>query len=375
MSLTSPALVWVLALLVVASGAGTVWVWPRLSRTRIVTVLGRLGLLALVNAGVLLLSLALLNDQFQFFSDWADLVGAASTQAVAAGAGGPASLAADTPVADPGASVLAAQSFAVGAWGGNTVYTVIGGRSGVTSQVLVVLPKGYTDPSNSRRRYPVLMGFGGYPSTVTQLASGFHISDVLAGVQGHHEIGPVIAVFLQPWTPAGRDTECVDGPSGPAVETWAAVDVPAWLRLSFRTATVRSGWATWGMSAGAWCATMLAMLHPGTFGAAISLGGYYRPAWGNWRPFASGDPRLRRYDLVALASSSPPPVAVWMFTSKPDQLGYPSTRALMAAARPPLSITARVAASGGHRFTTWEPWLPVALAWLGHNVRGFAPSR
>ena len=376
MSLTSPVLVAILALLVVISVAASVWIWPRLANTRVVTVLGRLGLLIVVNVCVLLLSFALLNDQFQFFSDWTDLMGTASTQVTSSQAGGAASLAAQVPVASPTSAVATATATTVSSAGNGTVYSVTGGQSGVTSNVLVYLPKGYADPANATRRYPVLIGFGGYPSTVYQLANGFRISGTLEALTGRGALGPVIAVFVQPWTPAGRDTECVNGGGGAGdqVETWAAVDVPAWLTVHFRAVTARSGWATWGMSAGGWCAAMTAMLHPDRFAAAISLGGYFRPSWGNWQPFHAGDPRLHRYDLVALAGSSPPPVALWVFTSKPDGLGYPSTTALMAAAHPPLSVTAQVAASGGHRFSTWQPWLPVALTWLGRNVSGFAPK-
>ena len=38
-------------------------------------------------------------------------------------------------------------------------------------------------------------------------------------------------------------------------------------------------------------------------------------------PFPASDPTAKRYDLLALAkSSSPPPVALWLQTSKADVL-------------------------------------------------------
>jgi hypothetical protein len=66
-------------------------------------------------------------------------------------------------------------------------------------------------------------------------------------------------------------------------------------------------------------------------------------------------------------------VALWLFASKVDALAYPATVEFMAAARPPLSITAQIATSGGHRYTAWTPWFPVALAWLAKTAHGFAP--
>jgi hypothetical protein len=377
-SLTSPWLVAVLAIVAVVAIGGVVWLWPRLARTTWATLLGRVGLLAVVNVCVLLLVLATVNDQFQFFSDWADLVGAASTQATAVSAGGTASGAVNGALPPP-AAVPPSTATQLSGGGSEITYAVTGGSSGVTGQVLVLLPPGYGDAAHRRTRYPVLEGIGGYPSTVGQLPQGFTVASTLAQLVAAHRIRPTIAVFVQPWNPPGRDTECVNGPGGVSagdqIETWAAVDVPAWLRATFRTDTVRSSWATWGISAGAWCASMFAMLHPQTFSSAIALGGYYRPEWGNWHPFAPGDPRLARYDLTTLAATAPPPVALWLYASKPDNLAYPSAVALMKAAKPPLAISAHIGAAGGHRYTWWTPWFPVALTWLGVHVPGFGPLR
>jgi hypothetical protein len=343
----------------------------------VLTVLGRLGLLAVVNACVLLLSLALLNDQFQFFSDWSDLLGTASTQASTAGGGGSAGGAVGTSVVDPLTGIPVVAGKVVRQVDGGTVYTVTGAISGVTSTVFVQLPPGYDAPANKGRRYPVLRGFAGYPGTVTQLSSVYPVVSTEAQLVQSHQLGPVINVFPLAWSPPGRDTECVDGPKGSQppdqIETWTSVDVPAWVRSTFRALPQRSAWATWGESAGAWCALMVTMLHPGTFSAAMSLGGYFRPSWGNWTPFQPGDPALARYDLVALAHRAPPPVALWLFAAKGDPFAFPSTDELIAGARPPLSVTARIAPTGGHRLAVWQPWFPVALHWLGQNVPGFAP--
>jgi enterochelin esterase-like enzyme len=341
-------------------------------------VLGRLGVLALVTLSVLLLAFALLNDEYQFYNDWSELVGTASAQATATSSGADAAAAASVYVPLSHTSVPAATSSVVGGGGALTTYTVTGAVSGVTSQVLVQLPPGYSDPANAARRYPVLEGFGGYPGAVSQLERAFRTPDMLANLQAQHLLAPTIAVFVQPWTPPGRDSECVDGPGGRSagdqVETWAAVDVPAWVLHQFRAAEGRTSWATWGVSAGAYCAAMLAMLHPDTFSAAISIAGYFRPSWSNWIPFGPGDSTSARYDLVALASRRPPPTALWLFASRHDATAYPAAAALLAATRPPLSVTARISTIGGHGYMWWAPWLPVALAWLGHTASGFSPG-
>ncbi len=382
MDLTGAPLLVLLAAVLVAAVCFAVWVWPRLAATRLMTVAGRLGVLALVNVAALLVAFAVLNDQFQFFSDWADLVGAASSQAAATSSGGSVSSAVNAAVVPrtTGGSGPASTSRLLSSTDpSSAIYLVTGGLSGVTSQVQVLLPPGYGDPANAHRVYPVLEGFGGYPSTVVQLSSGFAVQSTLAGLAAQHRLADVISVIVQPWTPPGRDTECVDGPGGRArgdqVETWATVDVPGWVRQHFRAAHARTSWATWGISAGAWCASMSSMLHPDQYSATLSFGGYFAPEWGNWHPFPAGDPRATRYDLVAGARAVPPPVAIWAYVSQRDPVAYPSTRALLAVARTPLSVTARIAPSGGHRYTQWTPWFPVALDWLGRNVPGFAWHR
>jgi S-formylglutathione hydrolase FrmB len=331
-----------------------------------------------VNACVLLLAFAVLNDQYQFFSSWQDLLGTGSNQVAVSTGGGGVAVAVRQKVHDPLAGVPVVAASPVQHVDGGTVYRLTGAVSGVTSTVMVQLPPGYTDPVNRSRTYPVLMGFAGFPGTVTQMASVFDVAANEQRLVAAHELGPAINVYPLAWSPPNRDTECVDGPRSAApsdqYETWAAVDVPAWVRSTFRASTHRSSWATWGMSAGAWCADMITMLHPGTFSAAISLGGYFKPSWLNWYPYAAGDPAMARYDLVALSRRDPPPVALWLFATRGDPFAFPETDQLLAQARAPLSITSHILPTGGHRVSVWTPWFPVALSWLGRSIPGFAAA-
>jgi enterochelin esterase-like enzyme len=381
-SLLGTKLLLMLAVLSVAAVVAMVLLWPRLARTAVWTVLGRLGLITLVNALVLLLALALVNHQFQFFGDWSDLIGATSSQgttaAVATVAGGSPRSAVVAPVAPQQAAPPASTSVVIARDATSTTYAVTGGSSKITSEVQVFLPNGYADAVNASHRYPVLEGFGGYPSVVTSTAKAYDLAAQLTSLTDQHLLAPTIAVMVQPWTPPGRDTECANGPGGASaadqVETYVSVDVPAWVRSTFRSRADRGSWATWGPSAGAWCAAVAAMLHPDTFGAFISIGGYCRVEWGNWQPYAAGDPRAARYDLVALAGTNPPPVAAWIYTSKQDSQSAPSTLPFIAAAHAPLAVSAHVAETGGHRTPLWKPWLPVALTWLGSVSPGFSPT-
>jgi len=171
------------------------------------------------------------------------------------------------------------------------------------------------------------------------------------------------------------DTECVNGGSrGPAMEDWLTIDVPTWVRHSLRVQQDRQSWATMGLSTGGFCSSMAAMLHPATYGTAIELGGYLTPQFdSHYRPFASGSTSWKRYELVKLAATSPPPVALWLETSKTDSLSYWGNKRLISTAAAPMTVTADVLQDAGHRMSVWVGVMPTALQWLGSTANGFRP--
>ena len=184
-------------------------------------------------------------------------------------------------------------------------------------------------------------------------------------------MAPTIVVIPRIDTPAGLDTECVNGgPGQPQTDTWLASDVPAWTARHFRVQTRRTSWAAAGYSYGAWCAASLSMRHPDKFGAAIVLLGYFRPDFGTaYDPLTNA--RLGDYNLVNLARTAPPPLAMWVLTSREDGLSCPTTSKFLSVARPPLDVTATVLAHGGHRDSVLTPFVPAALAWLAQTLPGF----
>ena len=253
-------------------------------------------------------------------------------------------------------------------------YTVTGARSGLTGVVLVTLPEGYTDPANATRRYPVLETFHGYPGDPGAWVDSLGLGTFIDAAVRQNQVGEMVTISPTIEFPPGVDTECIDGTgSAPKVETWLTQDVPNWVVNTLRVRTDRSSWATIGFSMGAWCAAMATMLHPQQYGAGIVMGGYFAPEFSsNYVPFRPGSPQARRYDLVALARSAPPSVALWVETSHSDSVSYPSTSRLLTAARSPLSVQALVLSHAGHRVSLWQGEIPQVLSWLGKNVSGFA---
>ncbi len=375
MSLTGPVFFALIGGLAVAAFTAVVWSWPRWTGAGTRPVLARGALLLGVEGLVLLTAAVGVNDGFGFFADWTDLAGVVGVAvgqppaSVHVGGGAVAAamvrLGSGLPVVDrPAAPVVTP-----GPGGGVFHFTVGGPASGIRGTVEVTLPPGYADPRRLHQRYPVLEAFPGYPG------QPFDPIGAVRAAARARELGDAIILSPTVQIPPGRDTECVDATgAAPRVETWLTRDLPRWAARTLRVRTDRASWATIGWSAGGWCAAMAAMLHPDTYAAAIVLGGYFRPDFGSrYVPFGPGSPAARRYDLVALAGHSPPPVALWMQTSRADSLSYPSSAQLLEAVRPPLSVQSLIMNHAGHRIGVWEALLPHALAWLGATLPGFAP--
>ncbi|NYG05876.1 enterochelin esterase-like enzyme [Phycicoccus badiiscoriae] len=362
----------------VAAFVVAVVLWPAMSRRSAGNIAARIGTLTLVSGLVLITAATQLNAQFLFFADWSDLQGALNgTVTKTALSGGARAAEAAKGSASGAAAPLGPLVRSLppgGRQDGDVItYSVKGPLSGIVGTVVVKLPPGYLDPGSATTRYPVLETFQGYPSTPRQWIQTMHLGDVMAQQVDAKRMRSALIVSPQVEVPPGVDTECVNGGQGsPQLETWLARDVPDWVARSFRVPADRSSWATIGLSTGGWCAAMVAMLHPAQYGAAIVMGGYFRPEFSPlYEPYAPGSALAARYNLVTLAVHHPPPVALWVETSHSDPVSYSSTRALLKAARAPIAVDAVVLQHAGHRIGLWKGLLPQSLSWLGTNLSGF----
>lgn len=385
MDLTGEPFIWAMRVALVAVVGWIVVRWPKAAGPGILAIGRRLAAIVLVVALGTLNVLLPVNAEYGWFDSWADLGSAFSPAplvAATATQGAPAASSTARPV---GSSPLAGLptsgrdrlplALTDTSHGGYQEFTVPGRTSGFTGQVTVWLPPSYTDPANARREYPVLEGLHGFLPAPLAFFNVFHLDRLIADeVRGGRMQEPILVI--PHWAPGKVDTECVDGGKGrPAIETWLAKDVPAWAYENFRVRSDRQSWATIGASAGGWCGLMATMLHPRTFSAAISLGGYTRPDFTPpYIPFKPGSSAWRRYDLVRLAASKPPAVALWVMSSKPDRFAFAQSSALVRASHTPLSVTPTFVPTGGHRSEVWQPYLPVSLRWLAATSRGFTPD-
>lgn len=385
MELTGEPLIWATRIALVVAIGWVVVRWPKAAGPGLLAIVRRLvSIVVVIILGVLNVFLPI-NAEYGWFDSWSDLSSAFTPVPVVAASpdrGAPPATAADSDlgpsplarVSTSGRDRLPMQLTATDS-GGYEDFTVRGPASGFTGQVTVWFPPSYTDPANAGREYPVLEGMHGYLPAPLAFFNVFHLDQLLADASAAGAIEEPLLVIPH-WAPGKLDTECVDGgPGRPAIETWLGTDIPAWVYANFRVRADRQSWATIGASSGGWCGLMTTMLHPLVFSAAISLGGYARPDFDPpYIPFRPGTSAWRRYDLVRLAGSQPPPVALWVMSSRPDTFAYAQSSALARAVRPPTSVTPTFTPTGGHRSEVWEPYLPVALRWLGATARGFAPA-
>jgi enterochelin esterase-like enzyme len=247
-----------------------------------------------------------------------------------------------------------------------------GARAGVTREALVYLPAAYFQPSQARRRFPVLELFHGYPGGPRDWVRQLHLARVLDAEIASGALSPVIAVIPTDDDP-GRDSECVDAVGGQRDETYLAVDVPADIGRDFRALDTPGSWATAGYSTGGFCAVNIALHHPDRYAAAASLSGYYSAIMdGTTGDLYKGDGAARRWNSpLWLVTHQPVSVPLYLVASRGDHEAMRAMLAMRRAASRRLPLVTAIVPSGGHNFRVWYAASLAAFQWLGaHLPRG-----
>lgn len=370
MALNNPVLPWLVGVAAVFVFILVVLGWPYW-RQRYVGAAARAVKALVLNGLIIVLCFLLLNNEYLFYTSWSDML-SSGQQHTTISQGQPASDAAAGKVRGPGlAHVSGPHSYGLPNPGQRMQnYTVRAPASKARMQVLVYLPVGY-NPSSSRL-YPVIVGLHGYPGVPKSFAQ-INFLTVADKLEAAGKLRPSIFVIPQINDPKSLDTECVNGPDGsPQTETWLSKELLRWVIAHFHVHTNRQSWATLGYSFGGWCAASLTIRHPDVFSAAICFAGYFQPQFSKtYRPLTIT--QLKEHDLIRRVRVDPPPVAVWLFSSRQDSSSFPTSYRFMRAARPPTSVTATFTPVGGHRNAVFEPFTAAALTWLAQSTTGFRP--
>jgi S-formylglutathione hydrolase FrmB len=247
-------------------------------------------------------------------------------------------------------------------------WTFAGPRSGIVRKGLVYLPAAYFNPNAGQLRFPVvelLHGYVGHPADwVTNGMTGILDAEIRA-----RRMPPVIAVMPQIFV--GNDSECVDAVRGQQNETYLAVDVPADTVHSFRALDTPGSWTTLGYSTGAFCAVNLALHHPGRYGAAGSLSGYFHAIedshTGNL--YHGNAAAKRENSPVWWVRHHPVQTSLYLFAAAGDTFSAKETKDFAAQAPQGSDVRLWIAPAGGHNWRVWSAVLPAALDWLGGRMR------
>lgn len=250
---------------------------------------------------------------------------------------------------------------------------IAGPASGVTQSALIHLPPGYLqDPT---RQYPVILAFSGIPGAPEAFRDLFQLDRVIDQLHGAGTMGEAIVVAPNVY-PGTDDTECVDGADGQErYETWVADDVVGWIRQNLRVIDpAQGGFATFGYSAGGWCASMLSIRHPDLTTVSISMAGYFSP----W--YAPGQQRRPKgdteYSLTRIMREQKPSVQMYFFAGGGDTDALNSADSMADAIKEsgaPSSLQTESSRSGGHLIYLWVDQTPASLTWLAQHDAAFAP--
>lgn len=367
MGLTDPSLQILLLTLCVVAPVAAVLLWARVRGPRTVRWLQRLLLVLTAQVLAVLAAFVTLNNQYQFYVSWNDLLGVGSSDLAGVNV-----ISSAGPLANPRAAATGVDGeggFAQVHTGDSSllVAAVAGSQSGVTAKVYVWLPPQYHDPAYARTRFPVIELFSGFPGSPSSWLHALHVGDVMnaetaAGMHPFVLVVPTINVA------APRDTECTDFPNGPKVATFLAHDVPAMLISRFRVLAAPQAWAAMGYSTGGFCAEKLALQYPQRFHAAVSMSGYAQAS----SDMFNGLPLLRRSNSPAwlIRQRPAPAVDLLLLASKEDGSTAADARYLAANAALPTRVTVHVVPTGGHNTGVWSAELPYCLKWLATVVPG-----
>lgn len=339
--------------------------WDRARGRAWLKVVQRVGLVALCQLLAVAGALAVVNQQNSFYLTWSELAGAADLGAVTIQDGPPASsgvvsTAKSTPSASAGAVPPSASPFAPAA-AGMVQATVTGPRSGVTGQVLVWTPPGY---SPSGPPLPVLLSLNGYPGNPIDAINGLGMPTAIPQLIASGAL-PSMIVVAASTNIGGKDWGCADAPGGPRVDTWLTRDVRELVQANFQVLG-QSRWSVLGLSSGGTCAVRLTLLHPDAFGAAVGIAGSNAPD----SPALTVDRATARANnlLTLVAAGAPRDVSLLLAVSRTDPGTLRDAQALQKAVGP--HVTADIAAieHGGHNWAVWAAMTPRALTWLGQHL-------
>jgi pimeloyl-ACP methyl ester carboxylesterase len=338
-----------LTALLIAVSVGLLVAVVRLRPLPVKIVCGALSIMVAMTGGI-----AAVNYYYGYYTTWGGLLADFS--------GGNGNLGAIS--ASP-ASTSAVVSGRIG-------WTTLPGRlSGYSRRGLVYLPPQYGQARYARMRFPVVELFHGTPGTPLAWDTVLRIDKIASTLIARHLIGPMVLVMPAINGTGHNYMDCVNGPTT-YDDTYLTKDVRNDIFARYRVTHDPSEWGVAGYSSGGYCAANLALRHPGSFGAAAVLNGYFRAADGpagaalnHSAPLEAANSPL--YLAEKLQPNGAPVPAFWVAAGTNDKSDYPPATVFTAAMNR-IEQVPFVKLNAGDTANAWSAALPAALTWLWQQL-------
>nr|WP_246421960.1 alpha/beta hydrolase-fold protein [Nocardiopsis mwathae] len=366
--MTSPALLWTVSACTAAAFVAVIVFWRHAARSGILGVVSRGLMIGVVQLCALATLGLVANLHFSFYGTWDDLLGKDAPSAAPSDSGGDDGGSVAEPLPDDDVTSQVPEKM-----GKLEKVQFKGARSGLSDTAYVLLPPEYFAKSHAEERFPVGVLLTGFPGEARNLVERMKLPEVVSDLRKQGKVQPMIWVMARPSTDPPHDTECVDVPGGPQAGTYYAQDLPEAMSARYRTAPTKDGWAIMGNSAGGSCAMRLAMMHPNSYTAAVSLAGDFRAIQDEQTgDLYGGSAKFRQEnDLFWRLENRPmPPVDILVTRILDGGDGDPAEPKRFAdLAEPPLQIDLLERKSGGHNFVTWNAELYDAVPWVSDRMK------
>ncbi|MBR7835873.1 hypothetical protein KDL01_21545 [Actinospica durhamensis] len=344
----------------------TLVLWNRLPGPKPVKVGSRLTLILFAQASAVLLAALWINNTYQLYTSWSDLLGED---------GGVGVIAAATPQTEVGTKLGARAAGLPNAKlfrplrGVDDGYTALisGPVSHIVNTVVVWLPPQYFEAAYAHTDFPVVQLLSGTPGTPQTWLSGMQAPLALTRLVNAGRAHPFILVSAAINVDPGHDPDCSNIPKGPKVATWLTTDVRQLVLSSFRASPSRKAWGLMGYSEGGLCASKLVLQYPQLYSAAVSLSGDDHPDGDLLKPGTAA--YEQNAPLWLLQHDAPAEVSLLLAGTYQDGNVAQEAAAMTAAAHMPTTVQTLLSERGGHNIGVWKTDETPAFQWLSEHLQ------
>jgi S-formylglutathione hydrolase FrmB len=348
----------------------TLLLWSRVPGPKAVKFGSRLGLILLSQAMAVLLAALWINNSFQLYYSWSDLMGDnGATGAIQAAT---PQVIKTTVAAKGGVQSDALPNFKLFTQAHSMPYgteyqvTVTGPASRITGSVDVWLPAQYTEAAYKDTKFPVVELFPGTPGTPQTWLTAMQAPWVVNRQVDSGAQHPFVLVAAAINVDGYHDPDCSNIHGGPQVATWLTQDVRNLVETSFRVSSSRDSWGLMGYSEGGLCASKLLLQYPDKYAAAVSISGDDHPDGDLLRPGTTA------YDINSplwlLKHRKPENVALLLTGTEQDSDVASEAAAMSQAAKSPTVVDTLISPRGGHNIGVWKSVEPPAFIWLSDHL-------